>query len=265
MAKDLSLVDGAEAAECGFCVVAGVIVPDVLVEGGDRAHLLLAQLEIEQRDVLDHALQLAGFGNRNGASLHCPTQQHLGRRLTVPSRDRLDAVQVAGAVVCIGHLELDVGRPRQVAVRHDLKTRLSRHPQQLGLREVGVHLHLERSRLDRGVIQHLADGRRPDVAEPDIAAQTLPHKCLHRLPSLLVSDACVKYHAAIRRITVDARVEVFPLRWVSLLMGHICQRNGEVNQVQINIVKAKVRQRPLTSRFDMLWPMERVPQLANHK
>lgn len=119
--------------------------------------------------------------------------------------------------------------------------------------------------LHSSVVQNLADGLRANVTEANVTHQTFLVKGLAGLPSLLVSHTGVEDHLAVRSTTVESCIEVLPLRWVCCFKWDECKSDWEVNQVQINVVKSKVREGPHASWFDMLWPMERVPQFADHK
>ena len=69
-----SFVNGAVAAESGLAEVARVIEALVLVQSSKRRHLLRAQVEVIDGDVLNKALDLARLGDRNGAALHSPAE-----------------------------------------------------------------------------------------------------------------------------------------------------------------------------------------------
>ena len=54
-----SLIDRAESAKSGFTEHAWVVESLVLVETSDRGHLLWAEVEIEDRNVLHKSLNFA--------------------------------------------------------------------------------------------------------------------------------------------------------------------------------------------------------------
>ncbi len=58
----------------------------LLVERGDRTHLLRAQLEVEDIDVLGHTLGAGRLRKDDHPLLHLPAQHHLRRRLPVRGR-----------------------------------------------------------------------------------------------------------------------------------------------------------------------------------
>jgi len=82
-----SVIDRAEGAEGGLAEDTRVIESSVLVETADRAHLLNAQVEVEDRDILDEALNFAGFRDGSSTSLNSPSEQDLGRSLGVSCSD----------------------------------------------------------------------------------------------------------------------------------------------------------------------------------
>ena len=101
-----------------------------------------------------------------------------------------------------------------------------------------MHLNLQHCRFDSSVVQYLSNGHSCNITEADIAAESIGDKALHRLPCLLVSNTCVKYHAAIRCVPIDRSVEVFPFGRVLLFDRHVSQSDREMDQVQVNVVDA---------------------------
>ena len=95
-----SLEDGAESAEIGLHV-ASVVVSDVLVQCVDCGHLFSGELEVENSDVLDDALDLARLGDSDGVTLDGPAEQDLLGRLGVGGRNGNDRRQVGWRVLSV--------------------------------------------------------------------------------------------------------------------------------------------------------------------
>ena len=96
--------------------------------------------------------------------------------------------QVAGRLIALSHIKLNVRGRSQVAESHNLDAVLPSHSQKFLLCQVWVHLNLENCRLDSAVVKHLADCGCAHVTEADVANKTVADQLLHCLPRLLESD-----------------------------------------------------------------------------
>ena len=158
-----SVIDGVEAVEGSLGVDTWIVVPPVLVQSGDHGHLLSAEAEVEQVNVLDQALNFDALGNNLGSALNAPTEKDLRRRLIVTRSDFLDLGQAQGALVNLGHAKLDIGGAGKVTVCSDLNILLSAHAEEFRLLKVGVHLDLEDSGLNCRILEDLVDKGRVDI------------------------------------------------------------------------------------------------------
>jgi len=73
-----------------------------LVECRDCGQVLLAQFEIEHREILGHAILADRLGDRHDAPLDEPAQNHLRDRLAMPLADRAEQVILEQAVLPFG-------------------------------------------------------------------------------------------------------------------------------------------------------------------
>ena len=62
----------------------------VAVDGLDLLHVLVGDVEVEDREVLLQPLDLGGLGDDHRVPLEPPPEHELGRRLAVPLSQRLD-------------------------------------------------------------------------------------------------------------------------------------------------------------------------------
>ena len=120
-----------------------------------------------------------------------------------------------------------------------------------------MHLNLKRGRFDLGIAEALADHGRVDVANTNVADETLSDELLHSMVCLLIRDSIVKDHLG--SSAGDCWVIVNPLRWVFVLNWHELQRNWEVDEVKVKVVDSEICQGLAAGQLDILWTMEGVP------
>lgn len=102
-------------------------------------------------------------------------------------------------------------------------------------------------RLDLGIRQdiHQQDGRK--VGHSNITDLARADKILHGSPGLMDRDGVLSH--------------VAPLGRVALLEGNILERDGEVDQVEVNVLQAEVLQRASESQGDVFLVVVGVPEL----
>ena len=120
-----------------------------------------------------------------------------------------------------------------------------------------MHLNLKRGWFDLAVAEALADHGRVDVANTDVADETLSDELLHSMVCLLIRDSIVNDHLG--SSAGDCWVIVNPLRWVFVLNWHELQRNWEVDEVKVKVVDSEICQGLADGDLDVLWAMEGVP------
>ena len=101
-----------------------------------------------------------------------------------------------------------------------------------------MHLNLKRGRFDLGIAEALADHGRVDVANTDVADETLSDELLHSMVCLFIGDSIVNDHLG--SSAGDCWVIVNPLRWVFVLNWHELQRNWEVDEVKVKVVDSEI-------------------------
>ena len=259
--RDFSVVNGNPLAHARLSVSRGVVVSHAAAETIEGSHLFLSQGKIEDGQVLGKALYLLGLGNRGGASLHGPAQKDLCGGLTVGGGDIFDHLLFDDGWHFTCEIKLNIGKRSEVAERHDCDSLLLAHSEEIGLWQVWVHLDLEHGRLDCGVVEHLPEHHSVDVADTDVLGESLALESLHSLVSLLVSACGVENNLWFAAI--QGWVEAEPLGWILLLDGDELEGDGEMNQVQVKVVKTKISQSLLASHLDVLRAMESVPELGN--
>lgn len=97
-----------------------------------------------------------------------------------------------------------------------------------------MNLNLQDSWFDLCVAHDLSDLGSANVAETDVAHESLFDQCFHCLPSLLVCHSLVKDHPWFA--LVNFVIEVDPFRWVQLIDRNVSQRDWEMNQVQVQVI-----------------------------
>ena len=89
-ARDRS-VDGPSAADCALAPVERLRIgadPVLAADAVDRQHVVVAEFEVEDVEVLDHALAAVGLGEDDVAGLQVPADDDLRRGLAVCLRPR---------------------------------------------------------------------------------------------------------------------------------------------------------------------------------
>ncbi len=121
-----------------------------------------------------------------------------------------------------------------------------------------MHLDLENCRLDLSIVYDLPEHGSSKIADSDVLDETITDKLFHSLPCLLVCDSRVELH-----FWLSCRGVKDPLNRVATLNRDIPLRNGEMNQVQIELIHAKIGQCFLASGFDMFRTMVSVPKFRH--
>ena len=136
------------------------------VEGVDAGDLVVAELEVEDLDVLCDARGVRRLRDRRAALLDVPAQHDLGRALAVAFGDGCDGLVVhhAAALVAPPRVERD-SADRRPRLREDAV--LGVGALHVGLGEVGVQLDLVHGRNDGRGLEQPVEVRRREVADPD--------------------------------------------------------------------------------------------------
>ena len=124
------MVNWAELAEDSLSIPDRVIVPGIRVESIHLAHVLLSELEVEDRDVLDEAFKSGGLGDGDSASLDGPSEENLGWGLIVSSSDIGHNLFGKQGLFIGGQVKLDVRDGAKVTECHYLETILTSHSQE---------------------------------------------------------------------------------------------------------------------------------------
>ncbi|KAK3912715.1 Protein GrpE [Frankliniella fusca] len=256
----------------------------VLVQGFERGHVLRAQLEVENVEVLPDPRLGHRLGNGDGAPLHLlmhtsnaaqenrvfdkgrPTYDYqsggpLGRDSTHQGAqdDLPGGLAVAPADLRDGgvvqepvHLaQAPVAlRGAERAVGDDAHAQLLAEREQRRLRQVRVALDLVHHRPDAAVVHQAPQLALVEVGHADGAGQALAHELLHGAPR--VQDV----HVAEEHLAVGPE----GLEVVAVPEGH-----RPVHQVQVDVVQAQVRQRLSAGALHGVRVMRVVPQLEAAK
>ena len=94
-----------------------------------------------------------------------------------------------------------------------------------------MHLDLKHSRLYLCVVEYVPDHGGAHIALADVPHETLSHEFLHRTPSLLHAYVILQHAWLVCKV---------PPRWISFLERHEFLSDREVDQVEVQVVQAKV-------------------------
>ena len=113
---------------------------------------------------------------------------------------------------------------------------------------------LQRRRTDLSITKQIQDQATLEIRNPNRLRQALANQPLHRLPRLL--DRSIAQ--------LDFAISVVPARRVRDRGIDVFQRDGEVHDVQVEVVDAPVRELLLANRLDSFLVVERVPEESHN-
>ena len=128
--------------------------------------------------------------------------------------------------------------------------------EEVGLDVVWVVLNLERGRLDLGVGEHVEKQGSAVVAHTNALSQALVLELLKCLPCAL--------QAGIAVLDLTLAI-VVPTRWVAHLGVDVLEGDGEVDEVQVEVVDAPVSKLLAADGLDLLAVVECLPELADNE
>lgn len=239
----------------------GSRVTITLVESLDRAHILLAQLEVEDTAVLKNAILMNGLGNANGATLHSPTNHDLSRSLVILVSNALDHR--------ILHRTRDAHRTSvrsaaQREVSHQVHAILIADLLRLPLLEIRMKLNLVHSGLYSTEGKDVANALSGEVGNTNGADESSTAQLLHPAPRLLhILNRVTK--TAVLLLEEERAVEEVSL---SSLLVHLLREVDEatlVNQKQIDVVHLEFFQAEFHRSFNVLRLPFGDPQLRGNE
>ena len=118
---------------------------------------------------------------------------------------------------------------------------------------------MEDGRLDSGVSKDVPQSLAVPVAPPDVPDQPFVHEALHGRPG--VSH---RYRLELHPLLLRAGV-VYPLGRVADIEGDELEADGEVYEVEVEIVEAEVLETLPACGLHMLRVVVSVPQLRGHE
>lgn len=164
-------------------------------------------------------------------------------------------VEQAGGLLGILHLQLDEAQRTEGGVSGDGDALLLGVVDQRLLGEVGVVLDLQGGRADAGIAEQIHQQLGAEVADADAAGQLLLDQGLHGGPGLLDGGLA----------ELDLALGVLPAGRVAHAGGDILQRDGEVHDVQVEVVDTQIGQLLAGDGLNLLAVVEAVPQLGDEE
>ena len=123
-----------------------------------------------------------------------------------------------------------------------------------------MHLNLEDSGLYLAVLEDFSELLELQVGDSNVFGESSFLASFHSVVGRLVSHSFLKLKAFDLSI---GRVD--PLRGVSGVGADVLECNGEVDNVQVQVVKAEVSQTSLKCRSDVFGLVEGVPELGDNE
>lgn len=228
-------------------VVAGVVEPQVLVDGRDALNLVVGQVEAVDLEVLLETVLAVGLGNDGNAALGGPAEQNLGGGHAVLGGDALDdiVVEEKRGVLSTLHLQLQEALGTEAGVGSDGDLVLLDELDELGLNQVGVVLDLQRRERVTVVGQKVKDELGGEVADADALRNALVDDLLESLPGLAGGDPVGLNGAGLVHppaLYLSAVRSEFKRRnsthGVRTLLGlDVLERDGEVNEEEVDVAQ----------------------------
>jgi hypothetical protein len=237
--------------------VHGIVKAKANVQRINGVNVSLLQTPPSNVQVLAQSRRVVALGDNRNAALRGPSQQHLRRRLAVLRRRRRDhaVLQQRRRGLRRVHVQLkETQRPkgRVCSHRNALALHILHQPLLLQIRMV---LDLQRRRADARMPQQVDDQLDAEVADAYAARQLLVNQRLHGLPRLLDGGVA----------ELDVAGGVGPAGRVALGRVDVFQRDGEVDEEQVEVVESQIGQLLARRELDLVAVVERVPQLGDHE
>ena len=236
--------------------VGGLVEADAAVETRDGLEVLLGEIEIERVEVGLHGGLAAGLGDDGQAALGGPAEEDLGGVLVVLLADGLDGGVLEEGLELLGvlHVELaERGRAEGGVGGHGDALSLGEVEEVL-LDEVGVVLDLEGGGADLGVAEEVVQELGLEVGDTDALGETLLDERLHGGPGLLDGGL----GGADLALAVKVPAGRVADRGVDVLEG-----DGEVDQVEVEVVDTPVGELLADNGLDAVAVVEGVPELGD--
>lgn len=240
----------------GAEVIGWVVESQSLVKSRDLLELRLLEIEVAHVQVLLESGLGVGLWNDGNAALGDPSEDDLSWGLLVLLSNLGDHLVLEQHWGVGGLLpsELDEGGWTEGGVGGDGDALLLGQADESWLDEVWVVLDLEGSWTDLGVAEEVKDQRSLEVGDTDGAGHLLLDQGLHGGPGLL--------DGGVGELNGGLAI-VVPSWWVADGWVDVLQGDWEVDEVEIEVVKAPVSELALGNWLDLLLVVERVPQLGD--
>lgn len=237
--------------------VLGVVEAQVLVQSADGLELALVQVKVGDLEVLSQTGRVVALGDDSDVTLSGPAQEDLSGRTVVLGGNAGDGgvLEQLGGVLGVLHLQLDEAERTEGGVGSDGDALLLGVVDQGLLGEVRVVLDLESGGADASVAEEVHQQLRAEVAHTDAAGELLLDEGLHGGPGLLNGGVG----------QLDLVLGVGPAGRVADLGSHILEGDGEVDNVQVEVVNAQVLELLAGNGLDLLLVVEAVPQLGDEE
>lgn len=205
-----------------------VVQAEVEVQAVDLLHLLGRELEAGDLEVAEQAVMVVRLGDDSQTLLNSPAEEDLSRGLLGLLRDGGDDIVREKAGNTVVGTELEVALRAERRVSGDGDAELLAESNEFLLGEVGVELDLVDGGLDASVAEDVNQERALEVGNTDVLSKTRLADLLHGFPGLTDGDLG----------RVDLAVETPPLRRVLGLNGNILEGDGEVDEVEVEVINA---------------------------
>lgn len=221
------------------------------IESSYLLNVVLCEVEVDGLQVRLHVLNAGALGDDRQTALGGPPEKDLGGRLSVLLGDLTDNIVLQEGLNLGGvlHVELPERGRAEGAVGGNGNALVLGKAEELVLDEVGVVLNLEGGWADLCVPEEVVDELGLEVGDADVLGEALGDEALHSGPRLLDGGLA----------GADLITLVLPARRVADGGVDVLGGDGEVDEVEIEVVDAPVSQLLLHDGLDALLVVEGVP------
>lgn len=198
----------------------------------------------------------AGLGDDSKTTLGSPAEKDLGRLLVVLLGNGRDSglLEERDKVGGVLHVELLEGSRTEGRVGGDGNALVGSQLDQVRLDQVGVVLDLQGSRRDLGVAEEVVEELALEVGDTDALGELVLNEALHGSPGLL--------DGGLGGADLGLAI-VVPAGRVSDGGVDVLEGDGEVDEVEVEVVDAPVGELLLDDGLYALAIVEGVPELGN--
>lgn len=194
------------------------------------------------------------FWDGNGAALHGPAKGDVSGGFAVGGCDSFENRMSEDAFGCLGHAEGEVGVGPEGGEGGDGDVLFLTKAEEVFLAKIGVHFDLQHGGLDAGIGKDFTKHGGADVGNANSFGETCVDELFHGAPGIGVGH----------RDGAHGLASGGPAGRIHFVEGDEFERDGEVDEVEVELPDAEIGEGLFAGRTDVLGLVVSVPELAGH-